>query len=161
MPEHPDALATDEPATDQPAADEPARGLDTNVLVRYFVADDPKQHAEAATLIEGVLTPEEPGLVHPVALCELVWVLRRAYKVPKAEIVSVLRLTLSVRSLRILDEPRVREALALYESHSADFADCLLHAAYQTEGTGLTTFDQVAARLPGAAHVSGPSTSPP
>jgi predicted nucleic-acid-binding protein len=161
MPEHLEPRAADESAADAPAGSDLARGLDTNVLVRYFVADDPKQHAEAVALIEGELTPEAPGLVHPVALCELVWVLRRAYKVPKAEIVSLLRLTLSVRSLRILDEPRVREALALYESHGADFADCLLHAAYQTEGTGLTTFDQVAALLPGAAHVSGPSTSPP
>lgn len=141
----------EQPVTGLP--DEPARGLDTNVLLRYFVADDPEQHAEAAALIEDTLTPEAPGLVHPVALCELVWVLRSAYEVPKPKIVAVLRLALSVRSLRILDEPRVRDALALYEAHSADFADCLLHAAYQYEGTRLSTFDRAAARLPGAARV--------
>jgi predicted nucleic-acid-binding protein len=123
------------------------------VLLRYFVGDDPEQHAEAVALVEGTLTPETPGLVHPVALCELVWVLRSAYEVPKAEIIAVLRLALSVRTLRVLDEPLVREALALYEDHRADFADCLLHAAYQAEGTGLATFDRGAARLPGSERV--------
>jgi predicted nucleic-acid-binding protein len=149
----------EQPVTGLP--DDPARGLDTNVLLRYFVADDPEQHAEAAALIEETLTPEAPGLVHPVALCELVWVLRSAYKVPKPKIVAVLRLALSVRTLHILDEPRVRDALALYEAHGADFADCLLHAVYQTEGTGLSTFDQTAARLPGAARVGAPIAEEP
>lgn len=142
---------TASPATPSPAP--PARGLDTNVLARYLVADDAEQHAEAVALIEGVLTPEAPGLVHPVALCELVWVLRQVYKVPKPKIVDALRLILSVRTLRVLEEDAVRDALDLYESHSADFADALLHVAYASEGGALVTFDRAASKLPGAAEM--------
>ncbi|MGB3541491.1 PIN domain-containing protein [Rubrivirga sp.] len=132
------------------------RGLDTNVLVRYLVADDPDQHAAAAELIEDVLTPESPGLVHPVALCELVWVLRQVYKVPKPEIVAALRLVLSVRTLRVLDATAVREAVALYDAHAADFADSLLSVQYRAEGTGLVTFDKDASRLPNGAWLGNP-----
>ena len=130
-----------------------ARGLDTNVLARYLVADDPEQHAAAAALIEGELTPESPGLVAPVALCELVWVLRQVYKVPKPDIVAALRLVLSVRTLRVLNEPAVRAALGLFERYAADFADALLSVQYQAEGFGLVTFDRHASKLPGASRL--------
>lgn len=129
-------------------SDHSARGLDTNVLVRYLVADDPEQHAAATALIEGELTPEAPGLVHPVALCELVWVLRQVYKVPKPEVVAALRLVLAVRTLHVLDEAAVRAALDLFERHAADFADALLSVEYQTEGSSLVTFDRAASGLP-------------
>ena len=124
------------------------RGLDTNVMVRYLVGDDPSQYEQARALIEDELTPDDPGLVHPVALCELVWVLRQVYRVPKPGVVEALRLILAVRTLRVLDEPAVRAALALYVAHAADFADALLSVHYQAEGSGLATFDRDASRLP-------------
>ena len=129
------------------------RGLDTNVLARYLLADDPEQYEHARAFIEDELTHEAPGLVHPVALCELVWVLRQVYKVPKLEVVEALRLVLSVRTLRVLDGGAVREALALYVAHGADFADCLLSVQYRTQGTEITTFDKGASRLPGARRL--------
>ena len=135
----------------------PARGLDTNVLVRYLVGDDPDQYEHARALVEDDLTPEAPGLVHPVALCELVWVLRSVYDVPKGEIVEALRLVLSVRTLRVLDEPAVRAALDLYEAHAADFADALLSVEYREAGTGLATFDRHASRLPGGSRLGHPA----
>ena len=131
------------------------RGLDTNVLARYLLEDDPDQYERARTLIEDELTPDDPGLVHPVALCELVWVLRSVYGVPKPEIVEALRLVLSVRTLRVLDGPAVREAVALYEAHPADFADALLSVQYRAAGTGLATFDRGASKLTGAARLGG------
>ena len=134
------------------------RGLDTNVLVRYLVADDPEQHRAAAALIDS-FAPDAPGLVHPVALVELVWVLQSVYSVPRKDVAQALRLVLGVRSLRVLDEPSVRRAVGLYEAGStdghpaADFADCLLAAAYEAEGSGLVTFDRLASRLPRAKRL--------
>ena len=46
-------------------------GLDTNVLVRYVMQDDPRQSARATRLIEA-LTAEAPGFVPLVSLVELV-----------------------------------------------------------------------------------------
>lgn len=131
------------------------RGLDTNVLVRYLVADEPTQHAAAVALVENELTPERPGLVHPVALVELVWVLRQVYRVPKLEIVTTLRRLLTVRSVHVLEAHRVRDALDLWEAHGADFADALLHTAYVAEGGALVTFDRAAGRYPGAHRLDG------
>ena len=51
-------------------------GLDTNVLVRYIVQDDPDQSAAAERLIEGRCTAQAPGYVSVsvLVLAELVWV---------------------------------------------------------------------------------------
>lgn len=139
--------------------DHGARGLDTNVLVRYIMQDDPEQYEHARAFIEDDLTADAPGLVHPVALCEVVWALRQIYKVPVPEVVGALRLVLSVRTLRVLAETSVREAVDLYEAHGADFADALLSVEYTDAGTGLVTFDRTASRLPGARRL-GASEAP-
>lgn len=54
-------------------------GLDTNVLVRYIVQDDPEQSAPATNLIEGQCMDQVPGFVNSIVLCELVWVLSGRY----------------------------------------------------------------------------------
>ncbi|MDE2906398.1 MAG: PIN domain-containing protein, partial [Acidobacteriota bacterium] len=50
--------------------------LDTNVLVRYLVDDDPEQ-AETARALLASVTPTRPGFVCREVMVELVWVLRR------------------------------------------------------------------------------------
>ena len=47
-------------------------GLDTNVLVRYLVQDEPVQSKLATWLIEGNCTKQSPGRISLVVLCELV-----------------------------------------------------------------------------------------
>ncbi|MGA1464036.1 MAG: PIN domain-containing protein, partial [Steroidobacteraceae bacterium] len=49
-------------------------GLDTNVLVRYIMQDDPKQSPKASTLIES-LSADHPGFISLVSVVELYWVL--------------------------------------------------------------------------------------
>lgn len=53
--------------------------LDTNVLVRYLVEDDPKQSAAAARAIERATARGEEIFIGQIVLCELVWVLSHAY----------------------------------------------------------------------------------
>ena len=49
-------------------------GVDTNVLVRYIVQDDPEQTDAAVRLIEDQCTAQSPGYVSVPVLMELVWV---------------------------------------------------------------------------------------
>ena len=65
-------------------------GLDTNVLVRFLVQDDPAQSALAAQLVEGRCHPDSPGLINRIVLCELVWVLESCYRYSRFQIVDVL-----------------------------------------------------------------------
>jgi len=58
-------------------------GLDTNILVRFFVKDDLEQSRRAKELLR-TLTPESPGFVSLVALAEMIWVLRSQYRMPSS-----------------------------------------------------------------------------
>jgi predicted nucleic-acid-binding protein len=50
-------------------------GLDTNVVLRYLVQDDPAQSPKATEIVERRLTKEDPGFVSLVCILEIVWVL--------------------------------------------------------------------------------------
>ena len=65
-------------------------GLDTNVLLRYFTRDDATQHRRAAKLIERECTPDAPGQIALVTLCELVWVLSGGYGYARQDVARLL-----------------------------------------------------------------------
>jgi len=70
------------------------KGLDTNVLVRYLVQNDPAQARTAAVVIETAAGRNERLLIQPVVLCEVIWVLAGAYGYAWKEIVSALNMIL-------------------------------------------------------------------
>lgn len=123
--------------------------LDTNVLVRFLVQDDPEQ-AELATLVVDQLTDDAQGFVSREVLIELVWVLERAYRLGRAEIAIALDGLLSATELEIEGSDEVAPALALYRNDGFGFADLMIAAAARRAGAAeLMTFDRKAARLPG------------
>lgn len=100
--------------------------LDTNVMVRYIVRDDPRQTALATELIERLCTADSPGVVALITLCELVWVLERGYRYGRPEIANVIRRILSAEDLRVERSELAWRVLNSYERGKADFADYLI-----------------------------------
>jgi predicted nucleic-acid-binding protein len=125
--------------------------LDTNVLVRYIVEDDPTQLAAARRLI-GRCVREGLTLFVPVAVVlELEWVLRRSFEFEKDAVLQTLSSLFSAAELDFESERALEVALQLFRKGSADFADCLHVAlATQADEQPLWTFDRGAARLNGA-----------
>jgi predicted nucleic-acid-binding protein len=118
-------------------------GLDTNVVVRYLVQDDPDQSASA--LIEG-LTETDPGYLSLVTVVELYWVLRRAYKVEASRCAELLEGLLDARELRVDQDAVVRAAITASRS-GFDFADVVIAGLGRAAGCDSTvTFDHRAAR---------------
>jgi predicted nucleic-acid-binding protein len=125
-------------------------GLDTNVLVRHLVQDDPTQSRKATQVITRQCTRDEPGFINRIVLCELVWVLESAYGYSKDTIVPVLEKLLRTSQLKIDDVQAAWTAFRMYQKGKADFADCLLGATNRIGGCEWTvTFDQPASRVEG------------
>ena len=121
-------------------------GLDTNVLVRYIVRDDPQQTAAATRLIESRCKSDDPGLVALLVLCELVWVLGRGYGYERVAIVGVLRRILSAGDLQVERSELAWQALNLYDQEKADFADYVIgFCNREMKGEVTYTFDRRAA----------------
>lgn len=121
-------------------------GLDTNVLVRYIMQDDPGQSPQAAALIDA-LTVEAPGFVSLVALVELCWVLGSSYGLDRTQLVEALEALLRTRELVIERAEVAWQSVRRYRDSAADFADCLIERLGAAAGCRRTiTFDRGAAQ---------------
>jgi len=128
--------------------------LDTNVLVRFLVQDDPEQARVANTVLDQ-LTDADPGFVAREVLVELVWVLERAYGYQRADIATALDGLVSATELVIESADEVGVAVDRYRNDSFGFADLMIAAAARrADASELVTFDRKAARLPGVRLLS-------
>jgi len=120
-------------------------GLDTNVVVRYLVQDEPDQSATASTVIEA-LTEQDPGFLSLVTVVELYWVLRRVYKISTTRCAELVEGLLDARELRVGQDSIVRAALTASRG-GLDFADAVIAELGRVAGCEHTvTFDQRAAQ---------------
>lgn len=115
-------------------------GIDTNVLARYYVADEAdteadKQHIAAKRLMES----GEPLMVCKTVVLELEWVLRGYYGFSQAEVASVLRHLLALPQITLEDRLSIEQALTSGDAGIA-FADALHHASYR-ECDSMASFD--------------------
>ena len=125
-------------------------GLDTNVLLRLFVDDDPIQGRQAREFVASRCDPDNPAFVDRVALCEMVWVLSAGYGFGKAEIAGVIRKLLGSLDTVLEDGDAVQAALQSFQAGGADFADALIGEVNRVRGCEATaTFDRKAAKLDG------------
>jgi predicted nucleic-acid-binding protein len=123
-------------------------GLDTNVLVRYLTQDDPAQTRLANELIDAMIGADQRCYISQTVLVELVWVLRRAYRLPRPAILDTLEKILLARHFEIEGKDAVWRALALLKAYNTDFSDCLISVKHESAGcTETVTFDQKAAAL--------------
>lgn len=104
-------------------------GLDTNVLVRFLVRDDPGMAERAERAIREHCSPEQPGYINHIVLCELAWVLERAYNYPRSEVANVLHALCRAESFHVQSVHSVREAIDLFRRSEANFAHCLIGLA--------------------------------
>jgi predicted nucleic-acid-binding protein len=121
-------------------------GLDTNILLRATLDDDPVQSKAAQRLLKS-LSEERRGLVNLPVLMEFFWVLRSRYKLPQARLAAVMRDLLGVEYIEFEALEVVGKALATYEAGAADFADVIIALRNRDLGADATfTFDEGAAK---------------
>lgn len=120
--------------------------VDTNILVRSIVRDDPKQAAASDRLLKSA----ELIAVTLPCLCELVWVLLKLYGVSRQDVANTIRALLAVGKVEA-DRTAAEVGLAVLEE-GGDFADGVIaFEGSRLGGQTFVSFDRQAIKLLRAA----------
>ena len=121
-------------------------GIDTNILVRY-ITQDGREASAATKFLEKQCSSEKPGFICHIVLCELVWVLKGAYKYDKEAVIAILNQLLATSELELEDSLSVWRALQTYSTGNADFSDYLIgYVCDENEVDSVYTLDKKAAK---------------
>lgn len=118
--------------------------LDANVVLRYLLADDPKQSPESVELIEHA--PDGMLYLPALILAEVTWTLKSHFGVPRDQISAAIQ--------RVLAQPAIAadattlDAVARYANTNLDFIDCSLAAASAATGLTVATYDKDYRKFP-------------
>jgi predicted nucleic-acid-binding protein len=109
--------------------------VDTSVIVRLLMADDPKQTAAAALLFS-----KETIWLSKTVVLETAWVLRSMYGQTQLEICALLEGLLGLPNVRPEESATILAMLAMARS-GIDLADAI-HLASTPAGTDFLSFDK-------------------
>ena len=125
------------------------RAIDTNVLVRLIVRDEPAHVGKAEEFVA------QGAWVSHVVLAETVWVLESVYGLSRRQVATVVAMLVEHDRLTLQDEDAIRRAHAAIEHDGAvGFTDCLIVEAARKAGhIPVGTFDRAMSRIDGAQRL--------
>ncbi|GJL65803.1 MAG: hypothetical protein NPIRA05_07740 [Nitrospirales bacterium] len=116
--------------------------IDTNVLLRYLIGDNPP-HAEKATfLLERVEEGSQEIEIPPVIVAEMIWTLEKFYEVPRNTIAQKIITIFCFKGVRGPEKNIILTALRSYASTKIDFVDCYLASRANEQNLLVYTFDK-------------------
>ncbi len=123
-------------------------GLDTNIIVRYLTQDDLNQAEQANKVIAQSIHHGEILWINQITLCETIWVLERAYKIAKNEIIAILHMLLQTQELKFEEHDVIWRAVQDYKTcQTVGFVDCLIGRRNESNECKFTyTFDKNASK---------------
>ena len=115
--------------------------LDTSVILRFVLGDDPVQSPKAHAYMKRLEGAAELAELEDVVLAETIWVLEKRARVPRFQIVRTLSDLLAFRGVRYRGKRVGLQALTFYEATNCDIADCLLAARAKSRRSTAVSFD--------------------
>lgn len=117
--------------------------VDTNVLLRFLLADDPIQSPIACSYF---VNRENTLIIDTVVLCEAVWVMKKRSKLKNQKIVQILQ-GLTIEPHIKLDKEKFNQGIKFLQN-GGDFADGIItYQATKFDNAKLLTFDKKAKKI--------------
>ena len=116
--------------------------LDTNILVRFLTRDHEEHYLKSIEIFKSIESGEIDALVPNFIIAEVVYVLKRIYKVETEKIAHLLKKILMYEHIYTDNHLITLEALDIYANKNIDFADALLCAKKNLEGYEVISFDK-------------------
>lgn len=107
--------------------------VDTNIFLRFLLADHPKQSPACKKLFEKAAQREIKLVTLPIVIAEISWVLSSFYKEPIKEVARKLRIILLCKGLEVPYKDTLLLATKIFEEKKIDFIDAFVSAWLKTE----------------------------
>lgn len=115
-----------------------AKVIDTNLIIRFLLNDNPRQAASVKSLFSSQEKLHLPELI----VAEVVWVLQSVYKFPKSAIIEKLQQLIGL-NIFICNKKLLNRSLALYKEYPVSYIDAYLTAfSIESRLEGLYSFDK-------------------
>ena len=115
--------------------------IDTNVLIRFFVKDHEEHYAQSVAIFEKIKNDTIKVELLSEVVMEVIFILTKFYKVPLADVVKYLSITLRLPGIVNKDKFILIEALDTMLTQRIDYVDALICAKSKLEGYGKISFD--------------------
>jgi predicted nucleic acid-binding protein len=128
--------------------------LDTNILLRHLLQDDPDQSPRATRYLGRVEAGEVTVRTADTVVFETVFTLQRQYRVPKREIRERLLSIIRLPGILLPGKRRLEEAFDLYVERNVSLLDAY-HAILmqRLRLTDIMSFDRDFDRIPGVRRL--------
>lgn len=123
------------------------KGIDTNILVRFLVADDEFQAEKVYDIFKEAESNKNELFVPILVILELIWVLESAYEISREEIVDSISELLLMPILKFENQSVVQQFIHTAQGNRYDLSDLLIARSAAEQGCeAVITFDKKASK---------------
>ena len=123
------------------------RGIDTNILVRFLVADDEYQAKTVYHIFKKAESNKEELFVPYVVMLELIWVLESVYEISRNDILDSISELLLMPIFEFEKLTALQEFIPLAQKSKYDLSDLLIGISAKNSGCeNVITFDKKASK---------------
>lgn len=112
--------------------------VDTNLIIRYLVQDDPKKTEAVEKLLKN---PREKLIIPDITFAEIVWVLQSFYGVHKDEVIEKLAALMALESIKV-NKSIIQKTLENYLNYPINFVDAYQAAYAQVKRLDIYSYDK-------------------
>lgn len=123
------------------------KAIDTNILIRFLVGDDPDQAAMVYHMFKKVESEKKELLVPLLVLLEVIWVLESVYEIERKEIINSIGEILLMPILRFEQQTAIQKFILNSRKNNHDLSDVLIAHSAEAQGCeSVLTFDRKASK---------------
>ena len=123
------------------------KAIDTNILIRFLVGDDPDQTRTVYHLFKRAESEKNELFVPLLVVLEVIWVLESVYEIERKEIIDAISEILLMPILRFEQQTAVQKFIQSSKKNSQVLSDVLIaHSAEAQSCESVLTFDSKASK---------------
>lgn len=116
--------------------------VDTNLIVRYLVNDEPNLYKKARDFFDLVKLGKTKAILEQTVFTETIFVLAKVYEIPRDKISNTLTGLLEYKGIYNYEKEVLLESLIIYAKTNLHIVDCIIVAKAKLQSIEIVSFDQ-------------------